>query len=74
MRKKPAMRKVALLTAAAMLLLVPGPARADAESPALAKYRTRVDLAVQKALAVMATRQEPNGSFEATWQVREQRR
>jgi len=50
------MKKIRILTVAPMLLLVPVLARADTESPALAKYRARVDLAVKKALAFMATR------------------
>jgi len=50
------MKQVVLLTAAAMLLLVPVLARADTESPELAKYRARVDLAVKKALAFLAAR------------------
>ena len=50
------MKKAMVLTAAVMLLLVPVVARADTESPALAKYRGRVDLAVKKALAFIATR------------------
>ena len=60
------MKKVLVLTASAMLLFVPVLARADTESPALAKYRARVGLAVKKALAFMATRQKPDGSFEAS--------
>ena len=63
------MKKVMALTAAAMLLLVPVLARADTESPALAKYRGRVDLAVKKALAFMATRQKPDGSFDDRWRM-----
>ena len=63
------MKKVMALTAAAMLLLVPVLARADTESPALAKYRGRVDLAVKKALAFMATRQKPDGSFDDRWRT-----
>jgi hypothetical protein len=39
-----------------MVLLVTVPGRADTESPALAKYRTRVGRAVQKALAFLAKR------------------
>ena len=58
------MKKVMILTTAAMLLSVPVLARADTESPALAKYRGRVGLAVKKALAFMATRQKPDGSFD----------
>ena len=58
------MKKAMFLTAAAMLLLVSAPGRADTESPALAKYRGRVGLAVKKALAFMATRQKPDGSFD----------
>jgi len=56
MRKKRAMKKAVLLTAAAMLLLVLAPARADTESPALAKYRSSVDVAVKKGLAFLAAR------------------
>ena len=58
------MKHVMLLTAATMLLLLPAPARADTESPALAKYRARVGLAVKKALAFIATRQRPDGCFD----------
>ena len=61
------MKKVLVLTASAMLLFVPVLARADTESPALAKYRARVGLAVKKALAFMATRQKPDGSFDDRW-------
>ena len=52
------MKKVMLLTAAAMLLFVPGsgPGRADTESYWLAKHRASVDQAVQKALAFLAKR------------------
>jgi len=52
------MRKAMLLTAAAMLLFVPGsgPSRADTESYWLAKHRAPVDRAVKKALAFMAKR------------------
>ena len=50
------MKKAMLLTAAAVLLLVSVPGRADTESPALAKYRTRVDVAVKKGLAFLAAR------------------
>ncbi|MFH1732589.1 MAG: prenyltransferase/squalene oxidase repeat-containing protein [Planctomycetota bacterium] len=57
------MKKAMVLTAVAMLLLIPVLARADTESPALAKYRGRVDLAVKKALAFIAARQRPDGSF-----------
>jgi hypothetical protein len=58
------MKKAMLLTAVAMLLMVPGPGRADTESAELAKYRPSVDRAVQRALAYMATRQQPDGSFD----------
>ena len=61
------MKKAMVLTAAAMLLLLPVLARADTESYWLAKHRASVDLAVKKALAFLATRQKPDGSFEASW-------
>ena len=60
------MKKAMLLTAATMLLLVSVSGRADTESPELAKYRAPVDQAVKKALAFMAARQNPDGSFEAS--------
>jgi len=60
------MKKVMVLTAAVMLLLVPV-ARADTESPALAKYRASVGQAVKRVLPFMATWQKPDGSSEATW-------
>jgi hypothetical protein len=63
------MKKVMVLAAAAMLLLAPVPGRADTESPELAKYRTRVGLAVKRALAFMATRQKPDGSFDDRWRT-----
>jgi len=63
------MKKRMLLTAAAMLLLVSGPGRADTESAALAKYRSSVDQAVKRALAFMATRQKPDGSFDDRWRT-----
>jgi len=64
MRKKLTMKKAILVTAAVMLLLAPVPGRADTESPALAKYGARVDLAVKRALAFIATRQKPDGCFD----------
>jgi len=57
------MKKVMLLTAAAMLLLVSAPARADTESYWLAKYRAPVDQAVKKALAFLAKRLASDDSF-----------
>ena len=63
MGKKEIMKTV-LFTAASMLLLVSVPGRADTESPELVKYRASVDLAVQRALAFMATLQKPDGSFD----------
>jgi len=63
MRRKSAIKKAVLLTAAAMLLLVPVPARADTESYWLAKYRAPVDQAVQKALAFLAKRLASDASF-----------
>ena len=63
------MKKVMVLAAAAMLLLVPGPARADTESPELAKYRPSIDQAVHRALAFMATLQKPDGSFDDKWGI-----
>jgi len=58
------MSKTLLLTTTAMLLLVPAPARADTESPELAKYRPSIDRAVQRALAFIATQQKPYGGFD----------
>ena len=55
------MKKAMVLTAAVMLLLVPVVARADTESPALAKYRGRVDVAVKKALTFLAKRLASDG-------------
>jgi len=67
MMRNRAMKRAVLVTAAVMLLLVPVLGHADTESPALAKYRGRVDLAVKKALAFIATRQKPDGSFDDRW-------
>jgi len=50
------MKRAMVLTAAAILLLVPLLARADTESPELAKYRARVDVAVKRALVFLAAR------------------
>jgi len=57
------MKKAMVLTAAAMLLLVPVLARADTESYHLAKYRARVDQAVKKALAFLAKRLGSDETF-----------
>ena len=57
------MKKAMVLTAAAMLLLVSAPGRADTESYYLARYRAPVDQAVQKALAFLAKRLGSDASF-----------
>ncbi len=56
------MRKTALIVAA-LLMLVCGTARADKESPKLAKYKPAVDRAIDKALRWLARNQRPNGSY-----------
>jgi len=50
------MKKVMVLTTAAMLLSVPVLARADTESYWLARHHASVDQAVHKALAFLAKR------------------
>ncbi len=59
------MRKAAL-TAAALLILACGAARADKESPKLAKYKPAVDRAIAKGLQWLARNQRPNGSYPGT--------
>ena len=63
------MKKTVTSTVVAMLVSVVGPGRADTESPELAKYRRSVDLAVQRALAFMATLQKPDGLFDDRWRM-----
>jgi len=66
---KEEMKKTVTSTVVAMLVSVVGPGRADTESPELAKYRRSVDLAVQRALAFMATLQKPDGLFDDRWRM-----
>ena len=48
------------------LLLAPLAARADEESPALAKFREPVDKAIDRALEYLAKQQESDGSFHSS--------
>jgi len=57
------MKKIRILTAAAVLLLAPMPARADTESYHLAKLRAPVGQAVKKALAFLAKRLGSDETF-----------
>jgi len=58
------MKRIVFVTAAVMLFSLVAPGRADTESPELAKYRPSVDLAVQRALAFIATQQRSDGCFD----------
>ena len=48
------------------IVLFSSDSRADTESPALAKYRVRVDRAVDQGLAFLSRTQNPDGSFPGT--------
>ena len=59
----PHLRTWAVAAALLALLAVGPPARADEESPALAKYHKPVDEAIDRALAYLAKHQDRDGSY-----------
>jgi hypothetical protein len=64
MTRRRAIRLAVDLAAAGAVLLIAGrPARADTDSPALAKYRQPVDASIDKALAFLAKEQSSTGAW-----------